>query len=521
MPRRLVDCRKKRNCFIAIPERFFWFKVAASALQGEKSRKREAHCLGWQLGACQKGASERIVETGDGFAIVQLPGGKKQYKITCFPRLSAEEEELLARVLDGFIAGENCAGGARGDIKKFFRAYCVSNLISLEKQQVKYLLDALQREVGGFGPLDCLFSDSGIEEIAVIGTGPEKPVFVFRVGHGWLPTNLHFNTANYVRDLANKMARGIGRRLSMQHPVLNANLADGSRLSAAIPPVVSFGEPSLTIRRFRQQPFSPAQLVENRTFSCGAMALLWIAMQCDCSLLLAGNTGSGKTSSLNALFSFVPESERIVAVEETPEIQLPHRHVVRLGVVKEQGITMQDLIVESLRMRPDRIVVGEVRSGEEVGAFIDTLLAGQGKGSYATFHSQSAREAISRMRSLGVMPLDLCAIDLVVVQRRWNRADCRSGAGQEVRRVTEIGELAEKNSGVALNMLFSFDYARDCLAPVNRSVAVKEKAMRAFSFGEAGWEKELERRERLLGEIGGRGNGFREFFEAVNRGGGF
>jgi Flp pilus assembly CpaF family ATPase len=224
---------------------------------------------------------------------------------------------------------------------------------------------------------------------------------------------------------------------------------------------------------------------------------------------------------MNALFSFVPPNERVIVVEETPEIRLPHKHVVKLTAVREQGIGMQHLIVESLRMRPDRIIVGEVRSREEVGAFIDTLLAGQGKGSYATFHSQSSQEAIKRMAGLGVMPMDLCSIDLVVVQRRWNRIDAKSGASAEVRRATEISELLGEDGAVKVNRLFEFDYARDRLVRANRSVAVMEKAKRAFSFGDACFEKEAGRREGALRGLLERKMELGGFFAEIHRGGKF
>ena len=269
------------------------------------------------------------------------------------------------------------------------------------------------------------------------------------------------------------------------------------------------------MRKFRKEPFTPVQLLENCTFSSELMAFLWIAMQCDCSVLIVGNTGSGKTSSLNALLSFVPADERLVVVEETPEIRVQHCHFVKLNVVKEQGVGMQSLIVESLRMRPDRIVVGEVRSREEVSAFIDTLLAGQGKGSYATFHGQSARETIGRMRSLGVLEVDLAAIDLVVVQRRWNTMG-RGEGNREMRRVVEVAELGERKGCLECNVLFRHDYARGCLGREGESAKVFEKARQGFSFDRVGFNRELKKRALFLEEMKGSGIKMDGFFRTVN-----
>jgi len=475
--------------------------------------------LGWSLETMQK--KGKILAKGAAYSIVQSQGRKKTYCLNAFPPLSLQEEQLLADVATSLLSQKKPANAnkpANDDkayLRKFFKLYCMQNLIMLERQQVSYLLAVLESQLFGFGPLDLILADDEVEEIAVIGLGKEKPVFVFHKRHGWLASNLFFSSEQHVKDLVNKMARPVGRRLSMNSPILNATLPDGNRLSAAINPI-SFSGPSLTIRKFRQQPFTPVELVENKTFSGELMAFLWIAMQCDCSLLIAGNTGSGKTSSLNALLSFVPENERIVLVEETPEIRVRHRHFVKLNVVKEQAVGMQELIVESLRMRPDRIVVGEVRSRQEAAAFIDTLLAGQGKGSYATFHGQSAAETVNRMRSLGVLELDLAAIDLVLVQRRWNM-HCKQG-NKEIRRVVEATELCERNGRLYCNKLFKYDYGKGRLLKENESTKVFEKAKRGFSFeGIQGFKAELKKRARLLSAMEGKGIGMKEFFKRVNK----
>ena len=458
-------------------------------------------------------------EEGIGWNILPLQShlkeNEKKYCIKEFPVFTQEEKRLLATVAGFFQKKEGKAG--KKDLKNFFKKYCTQNLILLEKKQAEYLHLALESNLFGFGPFDFFLKDEEIEEIAVVGTGKSKPLYVFHTMHGWMESNIFFSDEQTVTDIVNKMARPVGRRLSMNSPVLNATLPDGNRLSASINPV-SFSGPSITIRKFRQEPFTPTQLLENKTFSHELMAFLWIAMQCDCSILIAGNTGSGKTSSLNALLSFVPKDERIVVVEETPEIKVQHKHFVKLNVVKEQSIGMQNLIVESLRMRPDRIIVGEVRSREEVSAFIDTLLAGQGKGSYATFHGQSVRESMNRMRSLGVLEIDLAAIDLVIVQRRWNVMgnSINKKGNMEVRHVVEVAELSEKNGQIKCNTLFKFDYDKGKLVKTGKSAKVFEKARQGFAFGRKGFEKEIERRAGILAGMQCSKIAMKEFFEKVN-----
>ncbi len=465
--------------------------------------------FGWNVRETPKNV--RIAEEGAKYCIAVLHGGEKMYCAKGFPALTPEERDLLGKWQGLFQKKQG--KGKRQELEGFAKLYCLQNLVLLGREQLKYMLSFLESQLFGFGPLDILLEDDGIEEIAVIGIGREKPIFVFHRQHGWLSTNLFISSREYARDLVNKMARSIGRRLSMNSPVLNATLPDGSRLNAAIKPI-SFSGPSITIRKFRQEPFTPRQLLENGTFSAELMAFLWIAMECDCSILIVGNTGSGKTSSLNALLSFVPGNERIVLVEETPEIRVQHRHFVKLNVAKEQGVGMGSLIVESLRMRPDRIIVGEVRSREEVSAFVDTMLAGQGKGSYATFHGQSAKEALNRLGSLGVLEQDLASIDLVLVQRRWNRI--QKGAGREIRRVTEAVEICEGGGKLCLNNLFSFDYAKDVLLPCGESTRVFEKAARSFCFDRKGFCREIGRRKRFLEKCSEK-EGMRQFFERVNK----
>lgn len=467
--------------------------------------------LGWNIDSRPQ-KEGRLKEERKHFSLFESRQGEKKYCLNVFPELSREEEELLAKLSGLFQKKEEKATSK--DLEEFLKKYCLQNLVLLEKKQFEYLLLALEKQLFGFGPIDFLLKDEELEEIAVIGTGKEKPVHVFHIEHGWLATNIFFSKEETVRDIVNRMSRDIGRRLSMKEPVLNAVLPDGNRLSAAINPV-SFSGPCLSIRKFRKKPFTPADLIKNNTFSMEAMAFLWIAMQCDCSILVVGNTGSGKTSSLNALLSFVPKSERIVLVEETPEIRVQHRHFVKLNVVKEQGVGMQDLIVESLRMRPDRILVGEIRNKEEVTAFVDTLLAGQGKGSYATFHGQNTRETLNRMRCLGILETDLAALDLVIVQRRWNSAG-KKADNKEIRHVTEVVELAENRGKVEMNEVFGFDYEKSTLVQKNKSAKVFEKARRSFSFEEKGFQKELEKRKNFLKKISKEKTTSGLFFRKVN-----
>jgi Flp pilus assembly CpaF family ATPase len=435
---------------------------------------------------------KRVLCQGERFKVVECGKGEKFYLLEEFPELSKEEAVLLKGIIEEFRADYGAKKeGIAGAMEKFLE----KNLVKLDERQRQYFLAIIFAQVNGFGPISLLLEDEALEEIALIGTGKNFPLRVFHRLHGWCKCNAYFYDKKSVVNAVNRMLLKTDRRLSLGNPKVNGALPDGSRLNATIPPV-SFRQPSFTIRKFNSKKFTPFELIKNCTFSKELMAFLWMALETDCSVLVAGNTGSGKTTTLNALFSFVPESERIVLIEETPEMQVPHSHVVRLNTCPERGIGMADLIVDSLRMRPDRIVVGEVRSREEVNAFIDTLLAGQGKGSYASFHAASAEEALKRLELLGVKRMDLCSIDLLLVQKRWDKI--QAGGRMEMRRVVEVAEVLEKNAEPKLNLLFEFNHAKGRLEKKGESARVKEKIKKAFSLTEKGFEKELKKRKALL-----------------------
>ncbi|MCX8190430.1 MAG: ATPase, T2SS/T4P/T4SS family [Candidatus Diapherotrites archaeon] len=385
------------------------------------------------------------------------------------PELSSEEANLVKDVLDGF---QNNGYGQK-DIEKALTHYCFDNEILLDDNQKSYLVKLLKSLANGFGPIDELLSDEELEEIALTGIGIEKPLKVFHQTFGWCNINLCFTDEETVRNLVNKMLRNNERRLTLNSPCVNGMLPDGSRINATLPPV-SVGEPTFTIRKFNVKRFTPEELVRNKTFTLELMAFLNCVMQTDCSIMVAGNTGSGKTTSLNAIFNFVPKDERVVIIEETPELQIPHKHAVKLSVCREKNVGMHKLIENSLRMRPDRIVVSEIRNSAEAKAFINTLLAGQGKGSYTTFHANSAEDTVKRLEFLGVKRVDIGSIDLVLVQRRW--PVMKNGRSIEQRRIVEVSEL-ENNSE---NIIYSYDYKKGILKKNSESKKVFEKIERTF-----------------------------------------
>jgi len=277
---------------------------------------------------------------------------------------------------------------------------------------------------------------------------------------------------------------------------------------------VAFSGINATIRKFKENPLTPVDLVEYGTISREAMAFLWMAMQTSCSILICGNTGSGKTTTLNALFCFLPKEERIVAAEETPELVLPQNHTIKLNTAEQVNVTLGKLIENTFRMRPDRVIVGEIRTKHEAGAFINTMLAGQAKGSYATFHAESGEEAVQRMDSFGIDNRTMASLDLIVVQKRLSIIE--ENTRKEIRKVTEISEITKSQKGIKLEKLFEYNFEKKRLEKVKKSKRVIQKICRAYSKNEEEIEKETAKKEVLLEKLRGIAS-FGEFYELAER----
>ncbi|HZX20048.1 MAG TPA: ATPase, T2SS/T4P/T4SS family [archaeon] len=465
--------------------------------------KESAQSIGWKVYRPKEKHS--IVSETHLRRIIEFRNNKKIYEVK-LPELSREETELINNAIE-----MHRKNSVNSSAVESFEFYCESNFIELENEQKKYLLKILEHATCANGVLDSLLQDPELEEIAAIGIGKEKPVYVFDSKFGWLATNIYFTSEEEVKRIINSMAGTLGRRITLQKPKLNAVLANGSRLNACIEPATVSG-PSITIRKFREDAFTPIDLVNFGSISFEQLAFLWIAIQSDCSILVCGNTGSGKTTLLNALLNFVPEHERIISVEETPELSIMHPQQVKLSVAEDLGITMQELIVNTLRMRPDRVIIGEMRNREEVGAFMDTLLAGQGKGCFATFHAQSGKEALARLSNLGAENDDLNALDLIVTQKRWSSYS--NGFAKENRKVIEICEPETKHEKLGAEQVFGFDFEKNIFRKNSNGKKVCEKIMRAFSLDKNGIEQELGNRMRFLKALGKPKQG--EFFDAIN-----
>ncbi|MBE6501188.1 MAG: CpaF family protein [Methanobrevibacter thaueri] len=396
-----------------------------------------------------------------------------QYDVTK-QEYSPEERILLGEMRENLVdlaisAGDNFQVSEEkllNDIRSFL--FLRLNGTTQDNDIPNEYLDGLSRkflrDIIGYGAIDPLIQDDELEEIMIIGTG--KPIFVYHREYGMMKTNLQFDDEGELRDLIDSIARQINRRIDQESPILDGRLIDGSRINATIPPVSADG-PSLTIRKFRRDPLTIIDLINSRTISLDLAGFLWLCIDGlgvkSANAIISGGTSSGKTTTLNALSAFINPNERIITIEDTLELQIPHEHVIRMETrpanVEGKGeLTMNDLVKNSLRQRPDRIIVGEVRADEAITLF--TAL-NTGHSGFGTLHSNDARETITRLTNepMSVPEIMIQAIDFIIMQNR-----IYTPSGVSFRRISEVAEVVGMEEGtVQLNKIFQWNPERDSI----------------------------------------------------------
>jgi archaeal flagellar protein FlaI len=461
-----------------------------SSKEGKKIPETEMHLvLGFGL---NKVKEIRTLSKRKKSRIIHSAENENIYVID-FPLLSGEESWLAKQVLNEFRKTYE-KNKKNFSVKKCIEFFLNENNLIISKNQKEYLNELIELTAFKSGLLEFFLEDELIEEITLNGLGKENPLFVFHINFGWIKTNLFYSNEEETINLINKLSRKNKRQISLHKPKLNAVLENGNRLNAVIKPVSN--QPSITIRKFKNTPLTVFDLIQSKTVSSEAIAFLELALKTDLSILICGNTGSGKTTFLNSIFCFIPKNERIIIIEETQEIKIPHEHKVMLSTAEGINETMNSLIINSLRMRPDRVIVGEIRSKEEINSFIDTILAGQGRGSFATFHAQTSKEALKRLKLSGVNEQDLNSIDLIISLRRITKARTNSNAVEEKRRILEITELNETKNKIELNQLFEFDYEKDYLKKKNKSIRIMNKLKECFGLNETEIIKQINKRKK-------------------------
>ncbi len=329
----------------------------------------------------------------------------------------------------------------------------------LSEAERERIATEIGKDILGYGPIEAFLHDPGITEIMVNST---QPIYIEREGH-LVRTKARFPSEDNLRRVVDRIAGKVGRRIDESSPMVDARLPDGSRVNAIIPPLAVDGC-ALTIRKFSRDPYQVEDLVRFGTLTDEIASLLSACVKGRLNILITGGTGTGKTTLLNVLSSFIPEDHRIVTIEDAVELQLRQDHVVRLEYrppnIESRGeVTIRDLVRNSLRMRPDRIVVGEVRGGEALD-MLQAMNTGH-EGSMSTLHANSPRDALNRLETMVMMAgIELpvkaireyisSALRLVVHLARF-----RDGS----RRISHITEVTGMEGDlISLQDVFRFEY---------------------------------------------------------------
>ena len=338
---------------------------------------------------------------------------------------------------------------------------------------VDTLAGYLLHKMYGLGFVDVIMADNWIEELTV--NGSKYAVALYHKKHGWVNTNKQLQSEEEIRNLSAQIGRKVNREINLLHPIMDAYLLSGDRVASTLFPV-STGGNTITIRRFARNPWTPLSFIAMNTISARMMALLWQAMQFELNILVAGGTASGKTSVLNSLCSFIPPNQRVISIEDTREIQLPqnlHWNWVpmtsRPANPEGQGaISMLDLMVSSLRMRPDRIIVGEVRRREQMEAMFEAMHTGHSV--YCTMHADTAHQVQRRLTQppIAIPQAEVEALHLILMQYR----DRKSGK----RRALELAEVLQGNEReLEINYLYRWRPRTDTFEKINNSIRLVEE----------------------------------------------
>jgi pilus assembly protein CpaF len=356
-----------------------------------------------------------------------------------FDLKSRIQEKLIAELDPKMDVTENAE--VRRTIEEMYDNILAQEALILSRTERQRLFEQIVAEILGLGPIEPLLDDDSITEIMV--NGPKK-VYIER--HGKIEkTNLSFENDDHVLRIIDRIVSPLGRRIDESQPYVDARLPDGSRVNAIIPPLAING-PIITIRKFAKKPLTAENLIEFGSITPEALEFLKACVQARLNVIVSGGTGSGKTTLLNILSSYIPEDERIITIENAAELQLRQEHVVTLesrppNIEGKGEVTIRDLVVNSLRMRPDRIVVGECRAGEALD-MLQAMNTGH-DGSLTTAHSNSPRDTLARLETMCLMAgMDLparaireqiaSALDLIVHEERM-----RDGS-RKIVNITEV-----------------------------------------------------------------------------------
>ena len=424
------------------------------------------------------------------------------------PKLLEEESELLQVLKEIIVANlELLEDAGKGEKETYLRRTVDSLLRELgvdlhpvSKERIVYYI---LRDFIRYGAIDVVMTDMQVEDVSCDGVN--VPFYIYHRKYGSIPSNLKFDSPEELDSFVVWLAQRCGKHISVASPMLDATIPDGSRLQATLGMHVTKRGSSFTIRRFRENPFTPLDLVRFKTMSPEMMGYLWLAIENGQSMLICGGTASGKTTTLNAILLFIPPQMKIVSIEDTRELNLPHENWVPLltragfgGKSSSTGkvageIDMFDLLVAALRQRPQYMMVGEVRGPE---AFVVFQAMATGKSAYTTFHADDVQAMVHRLENDPInLPRALvAALDLVILQ-----AQVKVGTDmtRRVKSIVEIVGTDPESNELITNSAYTWNPADDTFNYSGHSY-VYEKISLARNWNQRRMEQEVKRRLDLF-----------------------
>ncbi len=407
---------------------------------------------------------------------------KKQY-IVLEPVLSKEDTEVLEFLKETLVKSLNVRLDTLQDDASSFLTKAVNDIlktyeITLDFVTYQKILYFLKQRFLQYGKIDPLMNDANIEDISC--DGANTPLFIYQRDFGSLETNIVFSDDEKLAKFVVKLAQKCGKHISVSDPMLDATMPDGSRIQMTLKGEVTTRGSTFTIRKFRSDPITPVDLVEYKTFSLEMIAYLWMAVEHGFNALISGGTASGKTSALNALALFIPKESKIVSIEETREINLPHPNwipgVTRSGfgeVINDRvvgEIDLFDLMKAALRQRPEYILVGEIRGKE---AYVLFQAMATGHTTYSTVHADTTQALIHRLegKPINIPRTMLQSLDIICLMRTQKTQD------QQQRRCVKIVELLSvdsETSEVLTNTVFKWNFKEQVFEYSGKSYVLEQ-----------------------------------------------
>jgi flagellar protein FlaI len=419
------------------------------------------------------------------------------------PELSEEEKKIYEKIVSGLMEildVELSAVKRKEEALRYLEEQTKKVLdeyeIKISKDSFLKILYFIQRNFAGLNEIEPLIQDPYIEDISCDGIG--IPIYIVHRRYGSIKSNIFFNDLKNLTEFVVKLAERCGRFISYAEPLLDGTLPEGSRVQATFAKDVTTRGPSFTIRKFVQEPFSPIDLLNKKSVSSEILAYLWLAVENGASILIAGGVGTGKTTLLNSLLMFVPNESKIVSIEDTRELNLPHENwvpsVTRVGFAKGYGeVTMFDLLKEAFRQTPNYVIVGEVRGAE---AYVMFQGMASGIPAMGTMHAGRVEDVIYRLETppISLSPALIDTLDLVVVMIHTRE---KGEAARRMKEIVEIESVDQTTGKSRTNQVYRWDANEDIYEYTGTSYYLQEIAAHK-GVEVTALIKELEKRKKIL-----------------------